>query len=216
MRFEGTRSANRTIRCRAWDPIIASWKLRPSQQDQLICPTGCFSIWPFWLSSPFRKNISLSPSGKSKLRLAPSRLFERGVRVVTNVGAGCGGRDGVARRAAPARTAKSCGPDAPTLVSSWRSNPPMTVANKPGHRGARSKPLKPLRGECRLIAAYLWRLRSCASSFRTRGYGCELRTRHSLRPLLSRVFFATTRALFARRECGGVDIALRNKRIPSW
>ncbi len=33
------------------------------------------------------------------------------------------------------RTAKSCGPDAPTLVSSWRSNPSMTVANKPGHRG---------------------------------------------------------------------------------
>jgi len=35
------------------------------------------------------------------------------------------------------RTAKSCGPDAPTLASSWRSNPPMTVANKPGHRGER-------------------------------------------------------------------------------
>jgi hypothetical protein len=34
------------------------------------------------------------------------------------------------------RTAKSCGPDAPTLVSSWRSNPSMTVANKPGHRGS--------------------------------------------------------------------------------
>src|ERR1700676_5549315 len=33
------------------------------------------------------------------------------------------------------RTAKSCGPDAPTLASSWRSNPPMTVARRPGRRG---------------------------------------------------------------------------------
>jgi hypothetical protein len=43
------------------------------------------------------------------------------------------------------RTAKSCGPDAPTLTSSWRMYPPTTVATKPGHRGARRKPLKPLR-----------------------------------------------------------------------
>ena len=54
------------------------------------------------------------------------------------------------------RTAKSCGPDAPTLASSSRSrvgptglrhnvSPWTTVANKPGHRGARRKPLKPLR-----------------------------------------------------------------------
>jgi len=34
------------------------------------------------------------------------------------------------------RTAKSCGPDTPTLVSSWRKQFPLaTVANKPGHRG---------------------------------------------------------------------------------
>src|ERR1700730_9408785 len=35
------------------------------------------------------------------------------------LGAGCDGRVGVARRAIPMRTAKSCGPDAPTLASSW-------------------------------------------------------------------------------------------------
>src|ERR1700737_974213 len=50
------------------------------------------------------------------------------------------------------RTAKSCGPDTPTLVSSRRSNPSMTVAKEPGHRGARRKPLKPLRGECRAFS----------------------------------------------------------------
>jgi hypothetical protein len=36
------------------------------------------------------------------------------------------------------RTAKSCGPDAPTLASSWRKQfPPAMVANKPGHQGER-------------------------------------------------------------------------------
>src|ERR1700692_4761074 len=54
------------------------------------------------------------------------------------------------------RTAKSCGPDAPTLASSFaefksaqpgldKTYPLMTVAKEPGHRGARRKPLKPLR-----------------------------------------------------------------------
>src|ERR1700737_2349876 len=55
------------------------------------------------------------------------------------------------------RTAKSCGPDAPTLASSFangKSAQPgadksdireMTVAKEPGHRGARHRPLKPLR-----------------------------------------------------------------------
>jgi hypothetical protein len=36
------------------------------------------------------------------------------------------------------RTAKSCGPDAPTLASSSRKTlPQATVAKKPGHRGER-------------------------------------------------------------------------------
>ena len=35
------------------------------------------------------------------------------------------------------RTAKSCGPDAPTLASSLREEAQATVSNKPGHRGDR-------------------------------------------------------------------------------
>jgi hypothetical protein len=35
------------------------------------------------------------------------------------------------------RTAKSCGPDTPTLVSNWRQFPLMTGARKPGPRGER-------------------------------------------------------------------------------
>jgi hypothetical protein len=62
-----------------------------------------------------------------------------------------------ARRAMPMRTAKSCGPDAPTLVSSWRNrnvNDGGKRARSPGR--ARRKPLKPLRGECRVFPAYSW------------------------------------------------------------
>ena len=33
------------------------------------------------------------------------------------------------------RTAKPCGPDAPTLASSSRNYPQATVAKEPGHRG---------------------------------------------------------------------------------
>src|SRR5665213_3538934 len=40
-------------------------------------------------------------------------------------------------RMKPSRTAKPCGPDAPTLASSLLRNLRMTVANKPGHRGER-------------------------------------------------------------------------------
>ena len=51
------------------------------------------------------------------------------------------------------RTAKSCGPDTPTLVSSLRK---ATFAGDGGKQArspgrARRKPLKPLRGECRVI-----------------------------------------------------------------
>ena len=43
------------------------------------------------------------------------------------------------RRTLLARTAKPCGPDAPTLASSLRmNNPQATVARKPGRRGERS------------------------------------------------------------------------------
>jgi hypothetical protein len=41
------------------------------------------------------------------------------------------------------RTAKSCGPDAPTLASNWlKKFQSMTVATKPGHRGEREATVK--------------------------------------------------------------------------
>jgi hypothetical protein len=73
-------------------------------------------------------------------------LIKRGAsRSSRTLGAGCDGRgrcryDERQRQ----RTAKSRGPDIPTLISSWRDHPPVMVARKPGSPGrARRKPLKP-------------------------------------------------------------------------
>jgi hypothetical protein len=66
-------------------------------------------------------------------------------------GAGCGGRGGAFDEQRRMRTAKTCGPDTPTLVSSSRQGARATVARKPGHRGERVISRKPLRGECRVI-----------------------------------------------------------------
>src|SRR5438552_2137660 len=58
---------------------------------------------------------------KSAAHFPSSRLTKRGVsRSSRTLGAGCDGRGGVARRATTSRTAKPCGPDAPTLASSLR------------------------------------------------------------------------------------------------
>src|SRR5262245_32378469 len=63
------------------------------------------------------ENISLFQKCKSVVLFAHPVLSRRGVRVVTNVGAGCDGRHGITRRMMPMRTAKSRGPDLPTLGS---------------------------------------------------------------------------------------------------
>src|SRR6202021_2751657 len=43
------------------------------------------------------------------------------------------------------RTAKTCGPDPPTLVSSWRINPHNDGGKKADHRGEHGISRKPLR-----------------------------------------------------------------------
>jgi hypothetical protein len=59
------------------------------------------------------------------------------IAIVTDAGRNAVDASGAKDESAILRTAKSCGPDAPTLASSWRSNLQATVANKPGHRGER-------------------------------------------------------------------------------
>jgi hypothetical protein len=80
---------------------------------------------------------------------------------------------GVERRATPARTAKACGPGAPTLASSFAgSSCEATVAKEPGHRGEHEISCKPPRRECRKCFGEPVVTNSCGFLFPTRGCGC--------------------------------------------
>src|SRR5450756_875732 len=73
------------------------------------------------------------------------------------------------------RTAKPCGPDAPTLAFKSRGSiHAATVARKPGHRGERGISRKPLRGGCRAFSGELAVNTRVHSNhyLRTRGCGC--------------------------------------------
>ena len=83
------------------------------------------------------------------------------------------------------RTAKSCGPDAPMLASRSQG---VIRENDGGNKGrsprrARRKPLKPLRGECRIDLAEPVVTCSCAYFTFARETAGAAGTRHSLRPL---------------------------------
>jgi hypothetical protein len=86
----------------------------------------------------------LSPQIRTIIRA--SRTYKRGgSRSSRTLGAGCDGRDSVARnslrrRTMLSRTEKSCGSDAPTLASSWWYDPLMMVAKEPGHQGEHEGP----------------------------------------------------------------------------
>jgi hypothetical protein len=117
----------------------------------LICPTGKSVVSRKNLSSPFRKNISLVPSGKSNPLIGPSRSSKGRFAIVTDVG-----RDAV-DAAVPMRRAALIADG--KVVWSWRPDagvklaeeiPPATVARKPGHRGEHEISRKPSRGECRV------------------------------------------------------------------
>jgi hypothetical protein len=169
---------------------------------QLICPSGCPANF---VSSPLCKNISVFTPPKSLLELFVSHPTEGRIMIVTDAGwdavdaaASCARWD---RRAGSSglvsdhrhaderrfsRTAKSCGPDAPTLASSFaefcRPNRAMTKRYPRGDGGkrarspgrARHKPLKPLRagmpGDSGVLV--VTRVRSTNTKC-TRGRGCN-------------------------------------------
>jgi hypothetical protein len=187
----------------------------------VICPSGGLSTG---VSSPLCKNISLHPSGKSSLQILAIPPHKRGVGHRHERGEGCGGRGSVLRatgsqggsmrpvsdhqasgREMLQRTAKSCGPDAPTLASSSRSCVGPTGlrqnisaddggkrARSPGR--ARRKPLKPLRagmpGDSGVLV--VTRVRSIATIAHEAAGATG--TRHSPRPPWGREINATTRA----------------------
>ena len=84
---------------------------------------------------------------KSNLYPSPSRPTEGRLAIVTDAGRDAVDADSAFDEWRVMRTAKSCGPDTPTLVSSLRK---ATFADDGGKQArspgrARSKPLKPLR-----------------------------------------------------------------------
>jgi len=92
-------------------------------------------------SSPSAKDFPLCPTGKSSLQAGPVRAHQRGrIAIVTKRWAWMRWTRLAQSTKRNPRTAKSCGPDAPTLASSWRRCFRIalaTVARKPGHRGER-------------------------------------------------------------------------------
>ena len=156
------------------------------------------------MSSPFCKNISVFPKPKSPLHKTYPVPHRGALAIVINVGAGCGGRGGDARRAAHPRTAKSCGPDAPVLASSLAGHVSgkATVARKPFTEESTKETVKPLRREGRSVPAEP--VCSCASSlpeFAHETAGAA-RTRSSLRPhcFEGQCFSLSTRAFRAARS----------------
>ena len=135
---------------------------------------------------PSRKIFALVPSGKSPLRPRPVSSPQEGrFATVTDVGKECGGRAGVAGRAIPARTAKSCGSGAPTLASrSWvilRTTGATTPGPREEHEGnrktiARGMPVDP---GVPMVTTLV-----CFSHLHARLW-VRPGTRHSLRPLPS-------------------------------
>jgi hypothetical protein len=69
----------------------------------------------------------------------PSRPTEGRIAIVTDAGRDAMDASGAADEGACLRTAKACGPDIPTLISSLADFiRAATVARKPGHRGERA------------------------------------------------------------------------------
>jgi hypothetical protein len=173
----------------------------------VICPSGSF------VSSPLCKNISVFTPPKSPLELRASRPTEGRIAIVTDAGwdavdaaAFCARSDRRAGSYEPVsdhrvcgremlqRTAKSCGPDAPTLASSSRSCVGPTglrqnlsaddggkQARSPGR--ARRKPLKPLRAGMSGVPVYSLLLVCFLPLQSAHEAAGAAGTRHSPRPL---------------------------------
>ena len=124
----------------------------------LICPTSAVREF---LSTLARKNNSVFQKRNLVYGWHIPLRLQRGVsRSSRDVRRGCGGRGGIIRRTMPTRTAKPCGPGAPTQVPSWRQcfSHCADDGDKKArsHRGDHGVSRKPLRREGRLVAAYLW------------------------------------------------------------
>jgi len=86
--------------------------LGSASPGSVICPTGKN------LSSPLRKNISDFPKAQISLYPLSSCPTEGRLEIVTDAGQDAVDADALTDERRLMRTAKTCGPDTPTLVSS--------------------------------------------------------------------------------------------------
>jgi hypothetical protein len=128
-----------------------------------------------WVVQSFCEKYSAFPVGQIISTSSPRPASQRG----DSRSSRSAGRDAVDAGApltnALKRTAKSCGPDAPTLALT-RDNAlhcAGMVTTKPGSpRRSRRKPLKPLRGECRAFRCDRGDYTRMLILFCMRGCGC--------------------------------------------
>src|ERR1700722_13447092 len=134
-------------------------------------------------SLPFKK-IPFRARPKSNPYFELSRPTEGRFAIVTDVGTGCGGREAARKTNAHAsRTAKSCGPDAPTLASSfadqsarrrWQTSPVTGESAKETVKTiARGMPGESGVTVVTMLVCFFYFAREAAGA---------LGTRHSLRP----------------------------------
>ncbi len=117
------------------------------------------------------RNSACPPTQITSISL-PSCPTQRGGSRRHGRGAGCGGRGGALDGRCLQRTAKTCGPDTPTLVSSLRSDPRNDGGKKADHRGEHGISRKPLRAG--MSGVFRWlavntRVHTCYP-MRTRGF----------------------------------------------
>src|SRR5882672_1143010 len=131
-------------------------------------------------------------------------------------------RSHVRRRETLMRTAKSCGPDAPTLASSLRRHVGPTgfwhaisadnggkQARSPGR--ARNKPLKPLRRECRVFRWTCGDYTRVLPTHCTRGCGCTAHPAFPAPSVFEGEWLCARLRRFAPRDANAcVDLAHRH------
>src|SRR6478672_1389730 len=137
-----------------------------------------------WHVYPLSQNILLPDSRKSFLQALPSWPTEGRCATSSTRGGMRWTPAALKTISACWRTAKSCGPDTPTLgVKSAEDDSAgdgSKRARSPGR--ARRKPLKPLRGECRMFSGVtVVTTLACLFYFTCEAAGASS-TRHSLRP----------------------------------
>ena len=188
--------------------IRASWF--ETREDALLTMRKIYTTQP---RSRFARRANLprptrliSPPNQQHFPAIP-RPQEGRFAIVTDVGCGMRWTRWRTRRMRRSRTAKSCGPGIPTLMSSLRGDDLAGDGGKKARspRRARRKPLKPLRGEGRTDPPTPVVTTVCYL-FCTRAAGAA-GTRPSLRPLVFRAdeFAGKARAHRAPRDRGCLD-----------